>query len=62
MGDEFEVFGDYFIPSLFKLVIVTVQVMADSGNQCARIIISNTKLNKSVTKIFENASNKTAHA
>jgi hypothetical protein len=61
MGDDFEVYADYFMPSLFKLVITTIQIIADSGNQCIRTIITNSKITKSIPKILDSASSKQAH-
>ena len=39
LGEGFEPFLDYFVPILFKLLLVTIQVIKESGNDCIRNLL-----------------------
>ncbi|XP_068664574.1 CLIP-associated protein-like [Aristolochia californica] len=56
LGD-FEAFAEMFIPVLFKLVVITVLVIAESADNCIKTMLRNCKVARVLPRIAESAKN-----
>ncbi|KAJ3706355.1 hypothetical protein LUZ61_010060 [Rhynchospora tenuis] len=56
LGD-FEACAEIFIPVLFKLVVITVLVIAESADNCIKTILRNCKVSRVLPKIADTAKN-----
>ncbi|KAJ6821576.1 CLIP-associated protein [Iris pallida] len=56
LGD-FEAFAEMFIPVLFKLVVITVLVIAESADNCIKTMLRNCKVARVLPKIADSAKN-----
>uniref|UniRef100_A0A804RGB5 TOG domain-containing protein n=1 Tax=Zea mays TaxID=4577 RepID=A0A804RGB5_MAIZE len=56
LGD-FEPFAELFIPMLFKLVVITVLVIAESADTCIKTILRNCKVARILPRIVDTAKN-----
>nr|CAB3450376.1 unnamed protein product [Digitaria exilis] len=56
LGD-FEPFAEIFIPVLFKLVVITVLVIAESADKCIKSILRNCKVSRVLPLIADTAKN-----
>ncbi|KAM7501544.1 hypothetical protein LguiB_000448 [Lonicera macranthoides] len=56
LGD-FEAFAEIFIPVLFKLVVITVLVIAESADNCIKTMLRNCKVARSLSRIADCAKN-----
>ncbi|KAJ4747074.1 CLIP-associating protein [Rhynchospora pubera] len=56
LGD-FEACAEIFIPVLFKLVVITVLVIAESADNCIKTILRNCKVARALPKIADTAKN-----
>ncbi|KAI3694364.1 hypothetical protein L1987_77329 [Smallanthus sonchifolius] len=54
LGD-FESFAEMFIPALFKLVVITVLVIAESSDNCIKTMLRNCKVARILPRVAENA-------
>ncbi|MFS7888508.1 putative armadillo-like helical, CLASP domain, TOG domain-containing protein [Helianthus anomalus] len=54
LGD-FESFAEMFIPALFKLVVITVLVIAESADNCIKTMLRNCKVARILPRVAENA-------
>lgn len=53
LHQEFSILAQYFLEGLQKLIVNTVQIMADSANLCIREILINCNMPKYIQKIVE---------
>eukprot|EP01052_Picozoa_sp_SAG31_P021904 SAG31_NODE_1718_length_7457_cov_3.659418_3_plen_532_part_00 len=53
LGDAFEQFAEHFVPLLWPKTIVTIQVIAESCNECICATIKNTQAPRLLPKIVE---------
>eukprot|EP00698_Gefionella_okellyi_P015838 TRINITY_DN4492_c0_g1_i1.p1 TRINITY_DN4492_c0_g1~~TRINITY_DN4492_c0_g1_i1.p1 ORF type:complete len:976 (+),score=232.94 TRINITY_DN4492_c0_g1_i1:30-2957(+) len=58
--DDFQLCADCLIPVLFKLNVISVKIMSDSGNACICSLLTNTRVSKCVPKIVEGVTNRAA--
>ncbi|EPS69812.1 hypothetical protein M569_04950, partial [Genlisea aurea] len=56
LGD-FEACAEMFIPVLFKLVVITVLVIAESADNCIKTILRNCKVHRALPRIVDCAKN-----
>ncbi|XP_020575182.1 CLIP-associated protein-like isoform X2 [Phalaenopsis equestris] len=56
LGD-FETYAEMFIPVLFKLVVITVLVIAESADNCIKTMFRNCKVARVLPRIVESAKN-----
>ncbi|GAB2281986.1 hypothetical protein Dimus_016550 [Dionaea muscipula] len=56
LGD-FEACAEMFIPALFKLVVITVLVIAESADNCIKTMLRNCKLARILPRIADSAKN-----
>ncbi|GER24978.1 CLIP-associating family protein [Striga asiatica] len=56
LGD-FEACAEMFIPALFKLVVITVLVIAESADNCIKTMLRNCKVSRSLPRIVDSAKN-----
>ncbi|KAM7521779.1 hypothetical protein LguiA_011681 [Lonicera macranthoides] len=56
LGD-FETCAEMFIPVLFKLVVITVLVIAESADNCIKTMLRNCKVARSLPRIADSAKN-----
>lgn len=56
LGD-FEACAEMFIPVLFKLVVITVLVIAESADNCIKTMLRNCKVSRSLPRIADSAKN-----
>ncbi|XP_051120356.1 CLIP-associated protein-like isoform X2 [Andrographis paniculata] len=56
LGD-FEPCAEMFIPVLFKLVVITVLVIAESADNCIKTMLRNCKVSRSLPRIVDSAKN-----
>ncbi|KAL3517765.1 hypothetical protein ACH5RR_020354 [Cinchona calisaya] len=56
LGD-FEACAEVFIPVLFKLVVITVLVIAESADNCIKTMLRNCKVSRSLPRIADSAKN-----
>ncbi|XP_027093801.1 CLIP-associated protein isoform X1 [Coffea arabica] len=56
LGD-FEACAEMFIPMLFKLVVITVLVIAESADNCIKTMLRNCKVSRSLLRIADSAKN-----
>ncbi|CAN6485849.1 unnamed protein product [Victoria cruziana] len=56
LGD-FEACADMFIPVLFKLVVITVLVIAESADNCIKTMLRNCKVSRVLPRIADSAKN-----
>ncbi|CAM0945231.1 unnamed protein product [Alopecurus aequalis] len=54
---DFEACAEIFIPALFKLVVITVLVIAESSDNCVKTILRNCKVSRIVPLIADTAKN-----
>ncbi|KAI3801118.1 hypothetical protein L1987_29221 [Smallanthus sonchifolius] len=54
LGD-FESFAEIFIPALFKLVVITVLVIAESADNCIKTMLRNCKVARILPRVAETA-------
>ncbi|XP_076898378.1 CLIP-associated protein [Bidens hawaiensis] len=54
LGD-FEAFAEIFIPALFKLVVITVLVIAESADNCIKTMLRNCKVARILPRVAETA-------
>ncbi|KAK1408570.1 hypothetical protein QVD17_40456 [Tagetes erecta] len=54
LGD-FEAYAEMFIPALFKLVVITVLVIAESADNCIKTMLRNCKVARILPRVAENA-------
>ncbi|MFS7930334.1 putative armadillo-like helical, CLASP domain, TOG domain-containing protein [Helianthus anomalus] len=54
LGD-FESFAEIFIPALFKLVVITVLVIAESSDNCIKTMLRNCKVARILPRVAETA-------
>ncbi|XP_071721566.1 CLIP-associated protein-like [Rutidosis leptorrhynchoides] len=54
LGD-FETFAEMFIPALFKLVVITVLVIAESADNCIKTMLRNCKVSRILPRVAETA-------
>ncbi|XP_076883257.1 CLIP-associated protein-like [Bidens hawaiensis] len=54
LGD-FETFAEMLIPALFKLVVITVFVIAESADNCIKTMLRNCKVARILPRVAENA-------
>uniref|UniRef100_A0ACD5YMH7 Uncharacterized protein n=1 Tax=Avena sativa TaxID=4498 RepID=A0ACD5YMH7_AVESA len=54
---DFESCAEIFIPALFKLVVITVLVIAESSDNCVKTILRNCKVSRIVPLIADTAKN-----
>ncbi|PNT69074.1 CLIP-associated protein isoform X2 [Brachypodium distachyon] len=54
---DFEACAEIFIPALFKLVVITVLVIAESSDNCVKTILRNCKVSRLVPLIADTAKN-----
>ncbi|KAL8254487.1 hypothetical protein R6Q59_032708 [Mikania micrantha] len=54
LGD-FEAFAEIFIPALFKLLVITILVIAESADNCIKTMLRNCKVARILPRIAENA-------
>ncbi|KAL9641842.1 hypothetical protein ABK040_011827 [Willaertia magna] len=60
-GPRLESFSDHYVPILLKNTVVTIQIIAESSNNCIRTLITHAKLNKSIPIILEKAMDRKNH-
>lgn len=54
IGDQFEPYVDHFMPSLFKLLGVSIAIIKESGNECIRSLLCSTpRLSKPIARVFD---------
>ncbi|KAL2556890.1 CLIP-associated protein [Forsythia ovata] len=56
LGD-FESCAEMFIPVLFKLVVITVLVIAESADNCIKTMLRNCKVSRALPRIVDSAKN-----
>ncbi|MCI29193.1 CLIP-associated protein-like, partial [Trifolium medium] len=56
LGD-FEAYAEMFIPVLFKLVVITVLVIAESADNCIKTMLRNCKVARVLPRIADCAKN-----
>ncbi|XP_055832463.1 CLIP-associated protein-like [Solanum dulcamara] len=56
LGD-FEACAEMFIPVLFKLVVITVLVIAESADNCIKTMLRNCKVGRALPRIADSAKN-----
>ncbi|KAH7862848.1 hypothetical protein Vadar_010223 [Vaccinium darrowii] len=56
LGD-FEAYAEVFIPVLFKLVVITVLVIAESADNCIKTMLRNCKVARVLPRIADSAKN-----
>lgn len=56
LGD-FEACAELFIPALFKLVVITVLVIAESADNCIKTMLRNCKVSRILPRIADTAKN-----
>lgn len=56
LGD-FEAYAEIFIPVLFKLVVITVLVIAESADNCIKTMFRNCKVSRVLPRVAESAKN-----
>ncbi|KAL3531151.1 hypothetical protein ACH5RR_010473 [Cinchona calisaya] len=56
LGD-FEACAEMFIPVLFKLVVITVLVIAESADNCIKTMLRNCKVSRALLRIADSAKN-----
>ncbi|KAL8489961.1 hypothetical protein ACS0TY_025747 [Phlomoides rotata] len=56
LGD-FEACAEMFIPVLFKLVVITVLVIAESADNCIKTMLRNCKVSRALPRIVDSAKN-----
>ncbi|KZV21518.1 CLIP-associated protein [Dorcoceras hygrometricum] len=56
LGD-FELCAEMFIPVLFKLVVITVLVIAESADNCIKTMLRNCKVSRALPRIVDSAKN-----
>ncbi|KAK6785924.1 hypothetical protein RDI58_014449 [Solanum bulbocastanum] len=56
LGD-FEACAEMFIPVLFKLVVITVLVIAESADNCIKTMLRNCKVGRALPRIVDSAKN-----
>ncbi|XP_073139604.1 CLIP-associated protein-like isoform X2 [Henckelia pumila] len=56
LGD-FEACAEVFIPVLFKLVVITVLVIAESADNCIKTMLRNCKVSRALPRIVDSAKN-----
>ncbi|KAH0451999.1 hypothetical protein IEQ34_019298 [Dendrobium chrysotoxum] len=54
---EFEAYAEMFIPVLFKLVVITVLVIAESADNCIKTMFRNCKVARALPRVVESAKN-----
>ncbi|XP_071696556.1 CLIP-associated protein-like isoform X2 [Rutidosis leptorrhynchoides] len=54
LGD-FEALAELFIPALFKLVVITVLVIAESADNCIKTMLRNCKVSRILPRVAETA-------
>ncbi|KAJ3691561.1 hypothetical protein LUZ61_020725 [Rhynchospora tenuis] len=54
---DFEACAELLIPVLFKLVVITIQVIAESADNCIKTILCNCKVTRLVSRIIDCAKN-----
>ncbi|XP_002985873.2 CLIP-associated protein [Selaginella moellendorffii] len=54
---DFEACAESFIPMLFKLVVITVQVIAESADNCIKTILRNCRVSRMLPRIVDIAKN-----
>ncbi|KAL2629963.1 hypothetical protein R1flu_014649 [Riccia fluitans] len=50
---DFEPFAEAFIPVLFKLVVITVLVIAESAHSCVKTMLRNTRVSRVLPRLME---------
>ncbi|KAL3687778.1 hypothetical protein R1sor_014087 [Riccia sorocarpa] len=50
---DFEPFAEAFIPVLFKLVVITVLVIAESADICIKTMLRNTRVSRVLSRLIE---------
>ncbi|CAM6027387.1 unnamed protein product, partial [Sphagnum balticum] len=55
LQNDFDTFAESFIPMLFKLVVVTVLVIAESADTCIKTMLRNSKVARVLPRIIESA-------
>jgi CLIP-associating protein 1/2 len=55
LQNEFDTFAESFIPMLFKLVVITVLVIAESADTCIKTMLRNSKVARVLPRIIESA-------
>ncbi|CAM6093819.1 unnamed protein product [Calypogeia fissa] len=50
---DFEIFAESFIPVLFKLVVITVLVIAESADNCIKTMLRNCRVARVLPKLIE---------
>ncbi|KAJ3672097.1 hypothetical protein LUZ60_006818 [Juncus effusus] len=57
MCRDFEPCAELLIPVLFKLVVITIQVIADSADSCIKTLLCNCKVSRVIPRIIDCAKN-----
>ncbi|CAM6027395.1 unnamed protein product [Sphagnum balticum] len=55
LQNDFDTFAESFIPMLFKLVVITVLVIAESADTCIKTMLRNSKVARVLPRIIESA-------